>query len=95
MNKKIMFLGLVAVAISSFLVFSLFGNQGWLALYKSHQQTRNLKMEVENSHQMIDSLKKEISRLKNDTAFIERIAREKLGMARRDEKIFKFVEESQ
>jgi cell division protein FtsB len=30
--------------------------------------------------------------LTNDTAYIARIAREKLGMAKPDEKVFKFVE---
>ncbi|HON11316.1 MAG: septum formation initiator family protein [Fibrobacter sp.] len=76
-----------------FLVFSLFGDQGFIALYKHHQQNRKLSSQIKQSHRVIDSLKTEIERLKNDTVYIEKIAREKLGMARRDEKIYKFIKE--
>lgn len=92
-KKKLIFLSLT-IAFVSFVLFSFFGDQGWLALYKGHQQLSNLKADVRRSHQMIDSLKIEIEKLKNDTAYLEKIAREKLGMARRDEKIYKFVEEN-
>ncbi len=92
MSKKKLVILLLTVAFLSFVCFSFFGNQGWFALYKGHQQLKSLKYEVQHSQQMIDSLKKEIDRLKNDTSYLEKIAREKLGMARRDEKIYKFVE---
>jgi cell division protein FtsB len=35
----------------------------------------------------------EIKKLKTDTAYIEKIAREKLGMAGKTEKVYKFIEE--
>lgn len=94
MSKRKLIISLLTVAFLSFVLFSLFGNQGWIALYKGQQQLKELKSEVSQSEQMIDSLKKEIDRLKNDTSYLEKIAREKLGMARRDEKIYKFVEEN-
>lgn len=94
MSRTKIILGFFLIAVISFMSFSLFGDQGWIALYKSYQQVKTLKNEVKNSEMLIDSLKNEIDRLKNDTAFIERIARERLGMARRNEKIFKFVEEN-
>lgn len=94
MSRTKIILGFFLIAVISFMSFSLFGDQGWIALYKSYQQVKTLKSEVKNSEMLIDSLKNEIDRLKNDTAFIERIARERLGMARRNEKIFKFVEEN-
>jgi cell division protein FtsB len=40
-----------------------------------------------------DSLKKMEKLLKNDTAYIEKTAREKLGMAKKNEKVYKFVDE--
>ncbi len=94
MSKRKLIISLLTVAFLSFVLFSFFGNQGWLALYKGRQQLKNLESEVKRSEQMIDSLNKEIDRLKNDTSYLEKIAREKLGMARRDEKIYKFVEEN-
>ena len=59
-----------------------------IALFPSH----SFNQELPTSRRTIDSLKIEIERLKNDTAYIERIAREKYGMARENEKMFKFVE---
>ena len=92
---KLRRIGFWFIAVCSvLLVISLFGDQGIIALYKNRQQLRKLETEIKLSHRMIDSLRVELEKLKNDTGYIERIAREKLGMARRDEKIFKFVEEN-
>ncbi|HLV33313.1 MAG TPA: septum formation initiator family protein [Chitinispirillaceae bacterium] len=86
------YLFLLIVAI---LLFSLIGDHGFITLYKSNKQIKNLKTEIEYSQNIIDSLKTEIDRLKHDTSFIEKIAREKYGMAKENEKIIKFVEESE
>lgn len=81
-----------AGVLALFLVLSLFGEQGFIAVYKARQEKQYLIKEIDESKQMIDSLKLEIERLKSDTVYIERVAREKLGMARRNEKVFKFIE---
>ncbi len=94
MSKKKLIISSLTVVFLSFVLISFFGNQGWLALHKGQEQLKDLESEVEQSKQMVDSLKKEIDRLKNDTSYLEKIAREKLGMARRNEKIYKFVEEN-
>lgn len=86
------YLILLFVAI---ILFSLIGDHGFLTLYKSNKQIKDLKSEIEYSQNVIDSLKTEIDRLKHDTSFIEKIAREKYGMAKENEKIIKFVEESE
>ena len=85
----------IIVIVFFLFLISLFGDQGFISLYRSHQQITRLSGEIQQSHIIIDSLSNEIKRLKSDTAYIERIAREKLGMARRNEKIYKFVKESQ
>jgi cell division protein FtsB len=85
---------LVAVSIILvILIAALFGKQGFISLYKNHTKYRQQSEELIKSHQIIDSLNVEISHLKNDTSYIERIAREKLGMARKNEKVYKFVQE--
>jgi cell division protein FtsL len=94
MKKRIQTIILIVISVVLFfLAISLFGNQGFFAVYKAYKQDRVLKQQITDSKRTIDSLKLEIERLKNDTTYIERIAREKLGMARRNEKIFKFIEE--
>jgi cell division protein FtsL len=96
MKKRIQTIALVLISVVLFfLAISLFGNQGFIAVYKAYKQDRALTQQISDSKKTIDSLKDEIERLKNDTAYIERIAREKLGMARRNEKIYKFIEEKQ
>ena len=52
-----------------------------------------MEREIKELNETVDSLKKTIEKLKTDTAYIERIAREKLGMAKKGEKVYKFVEE--
>jgi cell division protein FtsB len=92
MSKKLIG-SIIFLVIFTLFVVSFFGDQGWLALYKNHQQVNKISREIKTSHEKIDSLKIEEFKLKNDTVYLERIAREKLGMARRDEKVYKFVEE--
>lgn len=62
-------------------------------MYHSHRETRRMANEIVTQNRKIDSLETSIRRLKNDTAYIERFAREKLGMAKKDEKVYKFIEE--
>ena len=79
---------------TGFILFSLFGNQGWIALYNSHIQHKKLAKQIEQTRHLIDSLKTDTLRLTKDTAYIERVERKKLGMAGKDEKIYKFVKEN-
>ncbi len=80
-----------AIVLFALLSLVLVGN---LNLYRVYRRTRNLRGRVEALNRTIDSLNVEIENLKSDTAYIEKIARERLGMARKDEKIYKFIEEN-
>jgi cell division protein FtsL len=96
MKKRIQTIIWVVISVVLFfLVMSLFGNQGLIAVYNAYNEDRSLTEQIKESKRTIDSLKDEIERLKSDTSYIERIAREKLGMARRNEKIYKFIEEKE
>ncbi|MFP4417619.1 MAG: FtsB family cell division protein [Fibrobacterota bacterium] len=72
----------------------LTGDDGVINLYRLQRKTETMEDSLQGLHQRIDSLKTEIQRLTNDTAYIERLAREKLGMAKEGEKVYKFVQES-
>jgi cell division protein FtsB len=61
-------------------------------LYATHLNLKKKQQEVERKRREIDSLIIETKKLKNDTAYMEKIAREKLGMAKKNEKVFKFIE---
>lgn len=81
-----------AVLVTVLVVFS--GDQGVITFYRSYRQLKKLRRDLDNSYQVIDSLKIEIDRLKNDSTYIERIAREKYGMTGKNEKMYKFIEEN-
>jgi cell division protein FtsB len=89
MKKRHTLLALAVAALTGGALFLLFGKEGIYYLYRQEQERR---LEIKNDRRIIDSLQREIKRLTNDTAYIARIAREKLGMAKPDERVFKFVE---
>ena len=75
------------------LFFLLTGNDGLINMYRFHLATRNMSKEITKRNATIDSLKITIKKLEKDTAYIEKIAREKFGMAKKGEKVYKFIEE--
>jgi cell division protein FtsB len=91
-QRRRLVIGAGCAVVLAVVVALLAGDQGVVALYRTWRQMGSLNEELNTSRRTIDSLKIEIQRLKNDTAYIERIAREKYGMARENEKMFKFVE---
>jgi cell division protein FtsB len=91
-NRRLLTALAVSAAIAAALAVLTFMNQGFLDMYSAYKQDRELSQKIEAAHAEADSLRAEIERLKNDTAHIEGLAREKLGMARKGEKIIKFTE---
>ena len=70
----------------------LFGNRGILDNYRLNQklldiQKSNGELVVKN-----DALKKEILLLRNDMRYIEKVARDELGMVRRNDRVYRHVE---
>ena len=70
----------------------LTGPSGIISLLNAHNKNKDLENKAVELQRCIDSLKITIVRLKTDTAYIERVAREQLGMAKKNEKVYKFVE---
>ena len=93
MKRRRIAVGLAMIAAVAMVVALLAGDQGIVTLYRGWRQMRELNTELEASRKTIDSLKLEIDRLISDTGYIERIARERYGMAREKEKMYKFIEE--
>jgi len=83
----------VVVAVVALVLSFLFtGNNSIINLYSSHLDIKKKEREIQKKHGEIDSLATEIKKLKTDTLYMERIAREKLGMAGKNEKVYKFIE---
>jgi cell division protein FtsB len=93
MRRRRLVIGAGAVVLLAAGAALLAGDQGVIPLYRTWRQMRRLNEEIAASRRTIDSLKTEIEHLTDDTAYIERIAREKYGMARKNERMYKFVEE--
>lgn len=93
MKLKRLVVGLLGAAILGITLMIFVDDQGLITFYRTWRQMQQVRREIRNSRAAIDSLTREAERLRNDTAYIERIAREKYGMAGKDEKMFKFIEE--
>ena len=70
----------------------LFGSRGILDNYRLDQklldiQKSNGELVVKN-----DALKKEILLLRNDMRYIEKVARDELGMVRRNDRVYRHVD---
>ncbi len=84
----------ILIGIAIIALFFLFtGKDGLINIYRFHLEKRKLSEEIIRRNETIDSLKITIRKLERDTAYIEKIAREKLGMAKKGEKVYKFIEE--
>ena len=79
----------LAVVVAVVLLFT--GNDNIVSLLRLNREVGISEGAVQRANATIDSLNNDIGRKKSDTAYIERIAREKLGMAKKTEKIYKFA----
>jgi len=79
-------IGLLIILVMFFIL--LFSNYGLLKRYKLQNEKDDLKSEIENLNYIHDSLLIKIEESKTDTFEIERIAREKYGLVKPNEKIF-------
>jgi cell division protein FtsB len=92
LNMKKIIRWAAAAAVILGMGFLFLGKNSILHIYSSYANPKKTEKEIQRVRAEIDSLALESKRLKNDTAYIEKIAREKLGMAGKKEKVFKFIE---
>ena len=84
MAKKRLIYILIVIAVIIAIYFP-----GFSKLQEIREANRNLERRIEVLTKSNEELKKEKERLENDPSYTEKIAREKLGMTRKDEIIFK------
>lgn len=91
-SKKIGLILFVVILIAG-VGFIFFNNTGVVKYIKLKKQLDSLKVEIQNVDSVNEALRAEIDSLKRgDPAKIERVAREKYGMIRKGEKVYRMKE---
>jgi cell division protein FtsL len=75
-----------------FIITRVVGEMGVVKYYRMRAQRTALTEEISKLKQDNLRLRKEVSSLKNDSAYIERVARDKLGLARPGEIVYYYGE---
>ena len=67
------------------------GDYGLLKIWGQHRQVQELRQEIHRLHAEQYDLKREGLRLESDSLYVEKKAREELGMVRQGERVYQFV----
>ncbi len=86
-NKHSGSLLLIIVVLSIVAIF-LFADRGTLLFYNSYSDKEKLENEIKQLEDKLDRLKEEKEKLENDPEYIEKVAREKYKMKKKDEKVY-------
>ncbi|HTP80646.1 MAG TPA: septum formation initiator family protein [Bacteroidota bacterium] len=90
-NKRVT----VAVVLAFlFLFYAVFDNKGIFARIRLESQKRDLIQKVKNAEEENKALEAQIHAMEGDKKTIERIAREKYGMARQGETVYRVKKDS-
>ncbi|MCX7726594.1 MAG: septum formation initiator family protein [Chitinispirillaceae bacterium] len=92
-DKKKIIGGIFLIFLVFIMINLLDQESGIITIIRLQKKSRELHKNIMDSIMVRDSLKKVVDKLQKDTSYIERIAREKYGMSRSNERIYKFVEE--
>lgn len=88
MQKKKVMRWFLAAEIILFAGFYYFGARGVKAVQELQKENAVITARLEKVHNEIDHLKKDIVARAQEPYFVEKIAREELHMAHRDDQIF-------
>ena len=70
-------------------IYAVFGKKGILQRVESEMELKELKTKLENEQEKTIMLQKQIDELKSSDKEIEKVAREKYGMLKEGEEIYK------
>lgn len=87
-NLKAVFVAIFFICLISFAVF---GNKGLLQRIKLESEKKDLETQLENEIKKTKELQTEIEELKSSDTKLEKVAREKYGMTKEGEKIYKII----
>lgn len=88
-KRQLTIAGYVVTAL--YLLFSLiFSDLGLLKYYSMKKDHNRLSHEISQLDSSNKSMREEVTKLKTDPDYIESIARDKLGLVKEGEKVYKF-----
>jgi len=90
---RMRYLVLAGALVCGIVGFTVFSDQGLLGLYRLKQEKSRLEFRLAQLQAENERLRGEIERLKSDPAYLEKVAREELGMVQQDELVFQFKSE--
>ena len=88
---KILIFGFLTLGLIYFLFLS--GSHNIVRYFRQKSQKETLIRNIDSLKVQKAKLKSESKRLKNDFDYIEKIAREKYNMKKKDEKVYKIIKE--
>jgi cell division protein FtsL len=86
-------LWIVAIFVLIFFIAFFTGNKSVFDLYSLRRERNALVEEKNRLEEENKRLQKEIKKLQNDIEYIEKVAREKYNLKRKDETIYKVIPE--
>ena len=86
---------ILGLALLALLVHDIFGAHGFLAMRRTQEEIRQTRDQIDKLNDENKSLADQVRALKTDPRAIERVAREKMGLARPGEMIYRLPESSQ
>jgi cell division protein FtsB len=93
LQKKKLILRILALAISlAVLAFMIFNEYGLIKYWNMKKELNQLDNDIRKSEERIKAMEAEIDSLKTSKEKIERVAREKFDMMKKNEKVFKIEE---
>jgi len=87
--------GLLGLFVLMLLVHDIFGTHGFLAMRRTRNEIEKVQTEIERLNKENRQLADEVKALKTDPRYIEKIAREDLGLAKDGEVIIKIPQGQQ
>ncbi len=93
MRKKRFKLGVVLVAVLLLIAWFAAGQRGTFNLYRFASKKNQLQSEIKNLQEKKKELETLRDKIKNDPAYVEKIAREKYNMKKKGERVYQIVEE--
>jgi len=91
-HKRMMYVIAAAVIFPYFLFTLLFSDLGLIKYISMRGEYNRIRSDISRLERENKKLKEEVDALKTDPDYIEALARERLGMAREGEIIYKFME---
>lgn len=91
-RRRRLVMAAVVVAACYFLATSIFGEMGVVKYYRMKSRSTALTEEIAVLTQENDRLTTEVRALRSDPAYLERLSRDKLGLARQGEIVYYYDE---